>query len=208
VDMAARSFLKLTKKNPDDIDIHAFKWDIDELISRQHFSRPGEHHSDDFVKLALKYDLSVPRSFSLLERALVLVESTCLDLDQDFNLMDEVKALTREMARSKYSPHKIMEDFQMEWDSFYELIKNVPSGINDIFETVKMFKAANVIKQENAKQKKIFINSILQNLYLTILLIASIALLIWKGDNPALEIIGIGGFVVSLILGIIMILKK
>jgi len=208
VDMAARSFLKLTKKNPDDIDIHAFKWDIDELISRQHFSRPGEHHSDDFVKLALKYDLSVPRSFSLLERALVLVESTCLDLDQDFNLMDEVKALTREMARSKYSPHKIMEDFQMEWDSFYELIKNVPSGINDIFETVKMFKAANVIKQENAKQKKIFINSILQNLYLTILLIASIALLIWKGDNPALEIIGIVGFVISLILGIIMILKK
>ena len=96
----------------------------------------------------------------------------------------------------------------MEWDSFYELIKNVPSGINDIFETVKMFKAANVIKQENAKQKKIFINSILQNLYLTILLIASIALLIWKGDNPALEIIGIGGFVISLILGIIMILKK
>ncbi|MDF1558183.1 MAG: AarF/UbiB family protein [ANME-2 cluster archaeon] len=207
VDMVARSMLKIAHKNTDDIDIHAFKWDIDELISRQHYGR-GERHSDDFVKLSLKYDLSLPRTFSLLERALVLVESTCLDLDSDFNLMDEVKALSKEIARKKFSPTKILEDFQMEWDSFYDLVKNVPAGINDLFETVRIIKASNISRQEIAAKKRRFIDTVLKNIFLTALLVASAALLILAPEDPVLDMVGIGGFVVSIILGTVMILKK
>ena len=207
VDLAARSFLKLARKSPDDIDIHAFKWDVDELITRQHYGK-GERHSDDFVKLALKYDLSLPRTFSLLERALVLIESTCLDLDPEYNIMSDVKALSKEIARSKYSPARLVEDFQMEWDNFYDLMKNVPTGINDIFESVKMFKEANVVKQENAIENRRFIISILHNLFITVLLIASITLLVLGQKEPDLETIGLVGFATSIILAAIMILRK
>lgn len=207
VDMVAKAMLKMAKKAVDDIDIHAFKWDIDELISRQHFGR-GERHSDDFVKLSLKYDLSLPRTFSLLERALVLVESTCLDLDPDFNLMDEVKALSREVARKKYSPTKMMEDFQMEWDNIYDAFKSVPSGINDIFETLRIIKTLNINKQETAAKKRQFIDRILQSLYLTVLLIVSAALLVLAPEEPILKITGISGFAISIILGTMMIVKK
>ncbi len=207
VDMAARSFLKLARKSPDDIDIHAFKWDVDELITRQHYGK-GERHSDDFVKLALKYDLSLPRTFSLLERALVLIESTCLDLDPEYNIMSDVKALSKEIARLKYSPARLVEDFQMEWDNFYDLMKNIPTGINDIFESVKMFKEANVVKQENAIENRRFIISILHNLFMTVLLIASITLLVLGQKEPDLETIGLVGFATSIILAAIMILRK
>ena len=207
VDLAARSFLKLARKSPDDIDIHAFKWDVDELITRQHYGK-GERHSDDFVKLALKYDLSLPRTFSLLERALVLIESTCLDLDPEYNIMSDVKTLSKEIARSKYSPARLVEDFQMEWDNFYDLMKNVPTGINDIFESVKMFKEANVVKQENAIENRRFIISIFQNLFITVLLIASITLLVLGQKEPDLETIGLVGFATSIILAAIMILRK
>ncbi len=207
VDMAARSFLKLARKSPDDVDIHAFKWDVDELITRQHYGK-GERHSDDFVKLALKYDLSLPRTFSLLERALVLIESNSLDLDPEYNIMSDVKALSKEIARSKYSPARLVEDFQMEWDNFYDLMKNAPTGINDIFESVKMFKEANVVKQENVIENRRFIISILHNLFMTILLVASIILLVLGQTEPGLETIGLVGFATSVILAAIMILRK
>ncbi|MCK4938228.1 MAG: AarF/ABC1/UbiB kinase family protein [Methanosarcinales archaeon] len=207
VDMVATSMLKMSHKNVDEIDIHAFKWDVDELISRQHYDR-GERHSDDFVKLALKYDLSLPRTFSLLERALVLVESTCLDLDPDFNLMDEVKALSREVAKKKYSPTKMVEDFQMEWDNIYEAFKSVPSGINDIFETLRIIKTLNIDKQENAAKKERFVKSVLQSIYIVALLVSSAALLVFARGEPFLEMVGIGGFAISIILGIMVIFKK
>jgi ubiquinone biosynthesis protein len=207
VDLAARSFLKLALKSPDDIDIRAFKWDVDELITRQHYGK-GERHSDDFVKLALKYDLSLPRTFSLLERALVLIESTSLDLDPEYNIMSDVKALSKEIARLKYSPARLVEDLQMEWDNFYDLMKNVPTGINDIFESVKMLKEANIVKQENAIENRRFMISIFHNLFITILLIASITLLVLGQKEPDLETIGLVGFATSMILAAIMILRK
>ena len=207
VDMAAKSFLKLARKSPDDIDIRSFKWDVDELITRQHYGK-GERHSDDFVKLALKYDLSLPRTFSLLERALVLIESNNLDLDPEYNIMSDVKALSKDIARSKYSPARLVEDFQMEWDNFYDLMKNIPTGINDIFESVKMFKEANVVKQENAIENRRLIISIFQNLFMTVLLIASITLLVLGQTEPDLETIGLVGFATSIILAAIMILRK
>jgi len=207
VDLAARSFLKLARKSPDDIDIHAFKWDVDELVTRQHYGK-GERHSDDFIKLALKYDLSLPRTFSLLERALVLIESNSLDLDPEYNIMSDVRTLSKEIARSKYSPARLVEDFQMEWDNFYDLMKNVPTGINDIFESVKMFKEVNVIKQENAIENRRFITSIFQNLFITVLMIVSITLLVLGRNEPDLETIGLVGFATSIILAAIMILRR
>jgi ubiquinone biosynthesis protein len=207
VDLAARSFLKLARKSPVDIDIHTFKWDVDELITRQHYGR-GERHSDDFVKLALKYNLSMPRTFSLLERALVLIESTSLDLVPEYNIMSDVKALSKEISRLKYSPARLIEDFQMEWDNFYDLMKNVPTGLNDIFESVKIFKEANAVKQENAIENRRFIISILNNLLITVLLIASLILLVLGQEEPDMENIGLVGFAASIILAAIMILKK
>jgi ubiquinone biosynthesis protein len=96
----------------------------------------------------------------------------------------------------------------MEWDNFYELMKNMPEGINDIFETVKLVKEANITKQENAIERNRFIKSVLQNLYLTGLLIASIILLAIGQNQSVLGTIGLFGFVVSIFLGIMMIFKK
>jgi ubiquinone biosynthesis protein len=205
VDLAARSFLRLANKCPEDIDIHAFKWDIDELISRYHYSK-GEYHSDDFVKLALKYDLALPATFSLLERALVLIESTCLDLDAEFNLIDEIKGLSKEISRLKFSPFKMIEDIQMELDSYYDLIRNMPTGINDIFEAVRMMRSSNITKQKNIEKNRRLVQTIFHSMFLIILLVASTALLAW--GERILETIGLAGFAVSVVLGAIMILRR
>ena len=204
VDMACESFLRLAQMNPDNIDMRMFKWDMDELISRYHYEK-SKHHSDDFIKLALKYDLSLPKSFSLLERALVLVESTCLNLDPDYNIMSDIKDLSKDIVRMKLSPSKMFEDFQMEWDNFYDMLRKMPTGINDIFDTIKMIKSANLSTHEITVLKKSMMDHILQYVFLTILLIISIILLT---SYPDLEIIGLIGFVISIILGIIMLFRK
>ncbi|MCD4841806.1 MAG: hypothetical protein K8R08_07390, partial [Methanosarcinales archaeon] len=84
----------------------------------------------------------------------------------------------------------------------------VPTGINDIFESVKMFKEASVVKQENAIENRRLIISILHNLFITVLLIASIILLVLGQKEPDLETIGLVGFATSIILAAIRILRK
>ncbi len=105
----------------------------------------------------------------------------------------------------KLSPSKMFEDFQMEWDNFYDMLRKMPSGINDIFDTIKMIKSANLSTHEITVLKKSMMDHILQYVFLTILLIISIILLT---SYPDLEIIGLIGFVISIILGIIMLFRK
>ena len=50
--------------------------------------------------------------------------------------------------------------------------------------------------------------SIFQNLFVTVLLIASITLLVLGQKEPELETIGLVGFATSIILAAIMILRK
>ncbi|MCD4798133.1 MAG: hypothetical protein K8R19_03870, partial [Methanosarcinales archaeon] len=65
-----------------------------------------------------------------------------------------------------------------------------------------------VVKQENAIENRRFIISIFQNLFITVLLIASITLLVLGQKEPDLETIGLVGFATSIILAAIMILRK
>ncbi|MBC2699304.1 MAG: hypothetical protein HF974_13435, partial [ANME-2 cluster archaeon] len=76
------------------------------------------------------------------------------------------------------------------------------------FESVKMFKEANVAKQENAIENRRFIISIFQNMFLTVLLIASITMLVLGQKEPGFETIGLVGFATSIILAAIMISRK
>jgi hypothetical protein len=93
----------------------------------------------------------------------------------------------------------------MEWDNFYDMLKKMPTGINDIFDTIKMVKSSNLSTHEITVLKKSMMDHILQYVFLTILLVVSIVLLT---SGNKLEIIGLIGFVISIILGIIMIFRK
>lgn len=197
VDMATDAFLKIGKLNKEDIEISRFKWDIDELIAKQHRGI-GERKSDNYALLALKYNMALPSAFSTLERALILVEAVCLDLDSNYNIMDEVRPVISKALKERYSPTNAVEFAQMEGDEYIDIFKNLPSGINDVIETIRGYKLERLEAKSNTLKRYRILGESLRYALLIVLIISSVSLII-QGDFSSL---GIVGFFVALIMSI------
>lgn len=137
VDVTAEYFLKIGSLKTRDMDMSAFKEDIDTLISKQHFSKAGEKQSDNYLMLAVKYNIALPNIFSRLERALFLIEDVCLKLDPEFNIMDEAEGLVGKSLRAKFSPEMVVKNLQKDAVNYYFMFRELPAKVDYTFETVK-----------------------------------------------------------------------
>ncbi|TFH46225.1 MAG: AarF/ABC1/UbiB kinase family protein [ANME-2 cluster archaeon] len=137
VEMTAEYLLKIGTLKTRDMDMSAFKEDIDALISKQHFSKAGEKQSDNYMMLAVKYNISLPNIFSRLERALFLIEDVCLKLDSDFNIMDEAEGLVGKSLRATFSPELIVKNFQKDAVNYYLMFRELPAKVDYTFDGVR-----------------------------------------------------------------------
>lgn len=85
VEGATQSFLKIGGADARDVNIRRLRKDMDSLIANQNFGLEGRQ-SDNYAKLGLKYDIRLPGEFSTLQRAILLIEGVCLELDPKFNI--------------------------------------------------------------------------------------------------------------------------
>ncbi|KXS43318.1 MAG: putative unusual protein kinase [Methanohalophilus sp. T328-1] len=196
VDMATDAFLKIGKLNKEDIDISRFKWDIDELITKQHRGI-GERKSDNYALLALKYNMSLPSEFSTLERALILVEAVCLSLDPNYNIMDEARPTISKALKERYSPIHAVEFAQMESDEYVEIFKNLPAGINDVIETIRGYKLERLEARSNTLKRYRLLGESMRYALLIVIMLSSVYLIV-EGDFSSL---GLVGFIVTLVMG-------
>ena len=205
VDMAADVFLKIGKLNPEDIDLHRFKWDLDDLITKQHYLI-GERQSDNYAKLALKYNMSLPSEFSTLERALMLIESVCLDLDPNYSLMAEAKPMISKAMKERYSFKRMAGNLQMEIDEYMEIFKNLPAGINDVIETIQGYRIEKLRGKNNVLGKYRLLDEFSQYIFLSVLVVSS-AYLVVRGE-ASYTLLGLGGFVGAVLMGIRALLRS
>ncbi len=198
VDLATDAFLKVGKTRKEDIDIGRFRRDMDTLIAEQKYGT-GERQNDNYAKLAIKYNLSLPSEFSTLERALLLIESVCFDLDPDFNLLDVARPITSQAITDRYSIKKAAEGIQLEGDRYLEILKNYPEGVTDVIETIRGFSHDRKEAKSNVMKIYSIMGEFSKNVFLSVVIIASTYLTL-KGDGylPAL---GIFGFLGGLLLG-------
>ncbi len=205
VDMAADVFLKIGKLNPDDVDLHRFKWDLDDLITKQHYLI-GKRQSDNYAKLALKYNMSLPSEFSTLERALMLIESVCLDLDPNYSLMAEAKPMISKAMRERYSFKRMAGNLQMEIDEYMEIFKQLPAGINDVIETIQGYRIEKLRGKNNVLGKYRLLDEFSQYIFLSVLVVSS-AYLVVRGE-ASYTLLGLGGFVGAVLMGIRSLLRS
>ena len=204
-DVVFEAFLKITGINKEDIDVRRFKIDLDDIISKQNYS-PGERQSDNYATLALKYNLSLPSEFSTLERALILIEANCLELDPHFNLLENAKPVITRVLMKRYSPFEAFEYLQLEGDRYLEIVKNLPEGVNDVIETIRGYRIERLEKKTDEIRKYRTIDSITKYIFLLAILISSSYLAI-NGEGY-LPIMGTIGFVSAIFLFGVMFLKR
>ncbi|MBC7086801.1 MAG: AarF/ABC1/UbiB kinase family protein [Methanomethylovorans sp.] len=204
VDIASDAFLKIGKLRKEDVDIGRFRRDMDELIAEQKYAI-GERQSDNYAKIALKYNMSLPSEFSTLEKALLLIESVCFELDPKFNLLEGAKPVILKAIRTRYSPTKAFEVFQLEGDRYLEIFRNIPAGVNDVIETIRGYRFEKLQKSTYNVKRYNLIDRLTKNIFLIAIAVIS-TYLITLGENSTI-ILGTIGFLASLFLSVLIFQK-
>lgn len=204
VEIASDAFLKIGKLRKEDVDLGRFRRDMDELIADQKYGI-GERQSDNYARIALKYNMSLPSEFSTLEKALLLIESVSLDLDPQFNLLDGAKPVISKAIRARYSPKKTFEIFQLEGDKYLETFRNFPAGINDVIETIRGYRFEKLQESTYKVKRYKLLDKLTKNLFLVVIALVSTYLII-QGETNTM-ILGTIGFLASLFLSMVMFQK-
>ncbi len=204
VEIATDAFLKIGKLRKEEVDIGRFRRDMDDLIADQKYGL-GERQSDNYAKIALKYNMSLPSEFSTLEKALLLIESVCLDLDPQFNLLDGAKPVISKAIRDRYAPKKAFEAVQLEGDRYLEIFRNFPAGVNDVIETIRGYRFEKLQESTYKMKRYRLLDRLTKNLFLVVIALVSTYLLILGETNTM--ILGTIGFLSSLFLSVPMFQK-
>ncbi|WP_292378286.1 ABC1 kinase family protein [Methanosarcina sp. UBA289] len=189
VEGATQGFLKIGGVDVRDVDIHRLRKDMDSLIANQNYGLEGRQ-SDNYAKLGMKYDIRLPGEFSTLQRAILLIEGVCLELDPRYNiktiaipvLMDAYKKLdTPKGAALHFEFSTEPVDEKAELRAAIQEVADKMEGMGDKFLSLK--------QEEN--RKSVFS----KELYLAVLLIVSTYILLNGGAFSWVGLVGFGGSV-------------
>ncbi|AKB48273.1 ABC1 family protein [Methanosarcina sp. Kolksee] len=194
VEGATQGFLKIGGADAREVDIRRLRKDMDSLIANQNYGLEGRQ-SDNYAKLGLKYDIRLPGEFSTLQRAILLIEGVCLELDPRYNiktiaipvLMDAYKKLNASKGAAlhiEFSTEPV--DEKAELRAAIREVADKMEGMGDKFLSIK--------------QKETRKTTFSKELYLAVLLIASTYILLNGGNFSWVGMAGFGGSVLIALL--------
>ncbi len=187
VEGATRGFLRIGGADAKDVDVRRLRKDMDELIANQNYGLEGRQ-SDNYAKLGLKYDIRLPGEFSTLQRAILLIEGVCLELDPKYNiksiavpvLMDAYKKLNTPKGAAlhiEFSTEPV--DEKAELRAVIREVADKMEGIGDRFFEVR----------QKDNKRSVFS----REFFLVILLIVSAYILLYGDFFSWVGLIGFGG---------------
>jgi len=198
VEVATQSFLKIGGADARDVDIRRLRKDMDSLVANQNYGLEGRQ-SDNYAKLGLKYDIRLPGEFSTLQRAILLIEGVCLELDPKYNikpiaipvLMDAYKKLNAAKGAALHIEFNTEPvDEKAELRAAIREVAEKMEGVGDKFISVK--------------QKEGRVRVFSKEFYLAVLLIISTYILL---NGGAFSWVGLLGFVGSILIALFAVIR-
>jgi len=197
VEVATQSFLKIGGADSRDVDIHRLRKDMDNLIANQNYGLEGRQ-SDNYAKLGLKYDIRLPGEFSTLQRAILLIEGVCLELDPRYNiktiaipvLMEAYKKLNASKGAALHIEFNTEPvDEKAELRAAIREVAEKMEGMGDKFISVK----------QKGSRGHVFS----KEFYLAVLLIISTYVLLNGGTFSWIGLLGFGGSILIALFAVI-----
>ncbi len=198
VEGATQSFLKIGGADTKDVDIRRLRKDMDSLVANQNYGLEGRQ-SDNYAKLGLKYDIRLPGEFSTLQRAILLIEGVCLELDPKYNikpiaipvLMDAYKKLNAPKGAALHIEFNTEPvDEKAELKAAIREVAEKMEGMGDKFISVK--------------QKEGRGRAFSKEFYLAVLIIVSTYILL---NGGTFSWVGLLGFVGSILIALFTVIR-
>lgn len=96
------SFLELCDVDPDNVDIAAYRRQMNEVLSELHVCQianiPFTHMMQRFLNTSLEFGLDVPHDFVLMSKAITTLEGTCLSLDPKLRIVEYLEPFVERYA--------------------------------------------------------------------------------------------------------------
>jgi ubiquinone biosynthesis protein len=93
---------------PDEADMEALGRDVNKILSKYYFASRSEVGIGALIsrvmEIAFRHEIRLPSEFSLLGKALLVTEGTCLALDPGFDFNEAAKPYAKEMLHGHIAP--------------------------------------------------------------------------------------------------------
>lgn len=192
----------------EDIDIPELKYDLTDLMNKYYGTELNNMEGGmlDLMNLMIKYNVTLPREFVLMARGLAMIEETGLNLDPEFNAVEELTPLAKKLISKKMSPSQVVDYVKSNVIEVEHLLKRLPHAINRTLYKIQNDKLTIELVHKNVDK---ITNKIAMAIIIAALLVgSSLVILSDKGvtlfDIP---ILGLFGFVISLTLGLWTVLN-
>ena len=197
VEGATQSFLKIGDAYSADVDIHRLRKDMDNLIANQNYGLESRQ-SDNFAKLGMKYNIRLPGEFSTLQRAILLIEGVCLELDPKYN----IKPIAISVLVEAYKKLNISKSAALNIEFTTEPADEkaeLTTAIREVSEKIERIGDKFISIKQNESIRSVFS----KEFYFAVLLIVSTYVLLNGGAFSWVGLVGFVGSVLIVILAII-----
>lgn len=115
----------------DRVDLKAFKAEIQKMMNKYEgasLSRLGEQSSlVEFIDIAIRYRIQVPREFAVLARATSIVDGIARRLLADADIVEEVRPLAQRLITRRFGPERIGADMFRAVQQAQTAFKDLPT---------------------------------------------------------------------------------
>lgn len=191
------------------VPVKDLKYDINSMVNRYYGAELDNFTSgvDDLMNLMVKYEVSLPREFVLMARGFSLIEDMGMKLDPEFDVFNEVQPLARKLISKKLSPKTIFDYMQHNVVEVEHFMRTLPHDINDLIYKIQNDKISIELK---IKDLTFLINQISISIIIAALLVGSSLVIMSDVGYEIFDIpiLGLIGFTISLILGILIVIDQ
>ncbi len=193
----------------DSVDRNVLKRDIMDILDRYYGASLSDIHlghilSELALPLITKYQARVPPEFTLIARAVTLIEEVAYSLDNQFDATAQFKPMVKKLLLQKFTPKNMADLFMDNLFEMEHLVKNLPQNINRLVAKVENGEIRVRYSEELSKDIERTSNKLVVAIIIAALLVGSSWIIqIDKGpmvwDMP---ILGFLGFAASGVLGV------
>ncbi|MDO5827573.1 MAG: AarF/ABC1/UbiB kinase family protein [Methanobrevibacter sp.] len=191
------------------VPVKDLKYDINSMVNRYYGAELDNFTSgvDDLMNLMVKYEVSLPREFVLMARGFSLIEDMGMKLDPEFDVFNEVQPLARKLISKKLSPKTLFDYMQHNVVEVEHFMRTLPHDINDLIYKIQNDKISIELK---IKDLTFLINQISISIIIAALLVGSSLVIMSDVGYEIFDIpiLGLIGFSISLILGILIVIDQ
>ena len=169
---------------------------------------------NELIYIIREFKLSLPSNIMLLIKSLIVLEGVARNLDKSLKIIEHIKPFALRYVKDRLKPDNIFKQSKNLILDYSKVLKNIPSDLSDFIEMVKK----GSVKVQLEHKKLDILSSTLDGLadrlsYSIVLasLIISSAFILSAKIPPLIHgvsIIGVIGFVISGIMGFIMIISR